>query len=157
MYEKRKRTYVPLSLPLALRFHPTFSNFVLFIQCYRYPLPPGGIGDLSVGEISLFVCNCTFFIETARRKTTSSRFTTMAKDNQWNFVDDESEACDAMLAPPPARSASDHHAERMWQFQVLMNDDMAAGEKLAVVGNCDALGNWQLGGGVLLSKDDEGM
>ncbi|XP_005186862.1 glycerophosphocholine phosphodiesterase GPCPD1 [Musca domestica] len=79
----------------------------------------------------------------------------MAKDNQWNFVDDESEACDAMLAPPPARSASDHHAERMWQFQVLMNDDMAAGEKLAVVGNCDALGNWQLGGGVLLSKDDE--
>ncbi|XP_073821593.1 glycerophosphocholine phosphodiesterase GPCPD1-like [Musca autumnalis] len=36
-----------------------------------------------------------------------------------------------------------------------MNDDMAAGEKLAVVGNCDSLGNWQLSGGVLMSKDDE--
>ncbi|XP_061392048.1 glycerophosphocholine phosphodiesterase GPCPD1 [Musca vetustissima] len=78
----------------------------------------------------------------------------MAKDNQWNFVDDESEACDAMLAPPPARSANGH-AERMWQFQVLMNDDMAAGEKLAVVGNCDSLGNWQLSGAILMSKDDE--
>lgn len=79
---------------------------------------------------------------------------------RWSFADDESEACDAiMLAPPPTTrttSCSNTLPERLWDFKVLMNEDLMTHEKLAVVGNCDSLGNWQLNGCVLMTKD-EGM
>lgn len=69
------------------------------------------------------------------------------------------EACDAMLAPPVGGAR--HYlsnTERTWKFSVLMNHDMITNEKLALVGNCESLGNWQLSDSVLMSKDeDEGM
>lgn len=82
----------------------------------------------------------------------------MAAKQSWSFDNDESEACDAMLAPPPCvrPSTSNGFPERVWQFKVLMHDDLMANEKMAVVGNCDSLGNWQLSDCVIMSKD-EGM
>lgn len=38
---------------------------------------------------------------------------------------------------------------------MLMNQDMAPNEQLAIVGSCEALGNWQHSGAALLSKRDE--
>lgn len=77
--------------------------------------------------------------------------------SKWNFADDESEACDAILLPPPQTSATNGHVgERLWNFRVLMNDDMTSSEQLAVVGSCESLGNWQLSGSVIMHKD-EGM
>lgn len=81
---------------------------------------------------------------------------------RWSYPDDESaEACDAMLAPPTNKqrstsSSSSSFPERMWNFKVLMNQDMMTHEKLALVGSCETLGNWQLSGCVLMTKD-EGM
>uniref|UniRef100_A0A1I8Q894 GP-PDE domain-containing protein n=1 Tax=Stomoxys calcitrans TaxID=35570 RepID=A0A1I8Q894_STOCA len=79
-------------------------------------------------------------------------------ENEWTH--DESEACDAMiLAPPPVRRSNGRtingHSEILWTFKVLMNDYMASSEKLAIVGSCESLGNWQLSGSVLMSKDED--
>ncbi|XP_020800799.1 glycerophosphocholine phosphodiesterase GPCPD1 isoform X1 [Drosophila serrata] len=71
---------------------------------------------------------------------------------------------DAMAAPPISattenannlgsrRTFGDITTNRLWTFRVLMNQDMAPNERLAVVGNCEALGNWQHSGATLLSK-----
>ena len=79
---------------------------------------------------------------------------------RWSYPDDESaEACDAMLAPPSCirkTSASCMYPERIWTFKVLINEELMTHEKVALVGNCESLGNWHLSGCVLMSKD-EGM
>lgn len=77
---------------------------------------------------------------------------------RWSFADDDGEACDAMFAPPPCNrtsSCSNSYPERMWHFMVLMNDDLMTHEKVALVGNCDSLGNWQLNGCVPMTKDED--
>uniref|UniRef100_A0A1B0BC83 GP-PDE domain-containing protein n=1 Tax=Glossina palpalis gambiensis TaxID=67801 RepID=A0A1B0BC83_9MUSC len=66
------------------------------------------------------------------------------------------EACDAMVAP--SLGGARHYlsnTERTWKFRVLMNHDMIANERLALVGNCESLGNWQLNDSVLMSKDED--
>lgn len=75
-----------------------------------------------------------------------------------SFPDDESEACDAILAPPPRlrSSNSNSYTERNWNFQVLMHEDIYSAERVAVVGSCESLGNWHLSGCILMTRD-EGM
>ncbi|XP_023308663.1 glycerophosphocholine phosphodiesterase GPCPD1 [Lucilia cuprina] len=78
---------------------------------------------------------------------------------RWSYPDDESaEACDAMLAPPANMRTSSNSCsfpERVWNFKVLMNQEMMTHEKLALVGNCESLGNWHLSGCVLMNKDED--
>ncbi|XP_065355349.1 glycerophosphocholine phosphodiesterase GPCPD1 [Calliphora vicina] len=78
---------------------------------------------------------------------------------RWSYPNDESaEACDVMLAPPSnarTSSTSCSFPERVWNFKVLMNQDLMTHEKLALVGNCESLGNWQLSGCVLMTKDED--
>ncbi|XP_016945685.2 glycerophosphocholine phosphodiesterase GPCPD1 isoform X1 [Drosophila suzukii] len=75
---------------------------------------------------------------------------------------------DAMAAPSCCPSSSENGSRlgsrrifgdittnRLWTFRVLMNQELAANEQLAIVGNCEALGNWKHSGAALLSKDDE--
>lgn len=86
---------------------------------------------------------------------------------RWNFSDEASEACDAMAAPSNHASNSNHHyththytrscssiADRPWTFSVLMNLELCLYEKVAVVGNCDGLGNWQPQNCVVMNKDE---
>lgn len=39
-----------------------------------------------------------------------------------------------------------------WHFTVFMQETLMANEKVAIVGNCDTLGNWQLDDCVIMSK-----
>ncbi|XP_030383464.1 glycerophosphocholine phosphodiesterase GPCPD1 [Scaptodrosophila lebanonensis] len=80
----------------------------------------------------------------------------------------ESEACDAdaMAAPSTCRAAPDAGSSsrrvygdittnRLWTFRVLMTDDIYPNEQLAIVGSCEALGNWQHGGAAIMTRDEE--
>ncbi|XP_034474315.1 glycerophosphocholine phosphodiesterase GPCPD1 [Drosophila innubila] len=70
---------------------------------------------------------------------------------------------DAMAAPAPSvcpataagqRIYGDITANRLWTFRVLMNEDLAANEQLAIVGSCEALGNWQHSGAAVMSRQE---
>ncbi|SPP79069.1 glycerophosphocholine phosphodiesterase GPCPD1 [Drosophila guanche] len=76
---------------------------------------------------------------------------------------------DAMAAPstcPPGtehvsgsgsgsrRIFGDITTNRLWTFRVLMHEDLAPSEHLAVVGNCEALGNWKPAAAALMTQED---
>lgn len=68
-------------------------------------------------------------------------------------------ACPAAVNPdasPPAtqRIYGDINANRLWTFRVLMTEKLAANEQLAVVGSCEALGNWQHTGAALMTRQE---
>ncbi|KAH8271740.1 hypothetical protein KR044_003404 [Drosophila immigrans] len=80
--------------------------------------------------------------------------------SRWSVPDCEE---DAMAAPSvcPATSPAaqqrfygDINANRLWTFRVLMNDPMAANEQLAIVGSCEALGNWQHSAAALMTRQE---
>lgn len=86
---------------------------------------------------------------------------------QWLVPEGDTEACDTIFSPSPYsmeginidgnrvdRTGSKVHAnqEWVWRFTVLMQEDIMVNEKVAIVGNCDSLGNWQLDGCVIMSK-----
>lgn len=69
---------------------------------------------------------------------------------------------DAMAAPsvcPATPSAQriygDITANRLWTFRVLVNEDLATNEQLAIVGSCEALGNWQHSAAAIMSRQEE--
>ncbi|XP_034101324.1 glycerophosphocholine phosphodiesterase GPCPD1 [Drosophila albomicans] len=83
--------------------------------------------------------------------------------SRWSAPDCEEDAMAAPSAcpatPPPAsqqRIYGDINANRLWTFRVLMNDPLAANEQLAIVGSCEALGNWQHSGAVLMARQQAG-
>ncbi|XP_068150445.1 glycerophosphocholine phosphodiesterase GPCPD1 [Drosophila tropicalis] len=84
--------------------------------------------------------------------------------SSWNDYEDEEAA---MAAPAlsgaggPNRSTAkgprifgDITTNRLWTFRVLMHDELAPNEQLAIVGSCESLGNWQHAGAALMQKDD---
>ncbi|KAH8392587.1 hypothetical protein KR215_012159 [Drosophila sulfurigaster] len=83
--------------------------------------------------------------------------------SRWSAPDCEEDAMAAPsvcpATPPPAsqqRIYGDINANRLWTFRVLMNDPLAANEQLAIVGSCEALGNWQHSGAVLMTRQQAG-
>ncbi|KAL7742067.1 hypothetical protein ACLKA6_018314 [Drosophila palustris] len=54
--------------------------------------------------------------------------------------------------PPAQRIYGDITANRLWTFRVLVNEDLAANEQLAIVGSCEALGNWQHSGAAVMKQ-----
>lgn len=90
---------------------------------------------------------------------------------QWLPPEGDAEACDAFEASSLYGSGSTDGStawtntnvksgsecgggdeERAWQFTVLMQEDLMVSEKMAVVGNCKNLGNWQLSSCVIMSN-----
>lgn len=80
------------------------------------------------------------------------------------FYAEEAEACDAMPSPAASVSTAIPTATRrcgeeegMWRFCVLMHEKypLLGNERVAVVGSCESLGSWQLGGCVLLTKEED--
>ena len=43
----------------------------------------------------------------------------------------------------PTKLKKNLRGDRKWKFQVLVNKNLYKEEKLAITGNCEALGNWQ--------------
>lgn len=72
--------------------------------------------------------------------------------------DDAMAAPSAPSAPATQRIYGDISANRLWTFRVLMTEKLAANEQLAIVGSCEALGNWQHSGAALMTRqEDEGQ
>lgn len=70
-------------------------------------------------------------------------------------------ACPAAAANGDASSTSatqriygDINANRLWTFRVLMTEKLAPNEQLAIVGSCEALGNWQHTGAALMTRQE---
>lgn len=101
----------------------------------------------------------------------------LTKMQQWLLPECDSEACDAdrntvlrcelgMNARREDECGSGDNyiisggigqadKERAWQFTVLMEEELMASEKMAIVGNCKTLGNWQLSGCVVMFKGND--
>lgn len=69
--------------------------------------------------------------------------------------DDAMAAPSAPSAPATQRIYGDISANRLWTFRVLMTEKLAANEQLAIVGSCEALGNWQHSGAALMTRQEE--
>lgn len=80
---------------------------------------------------------------------------------RWFYANEE-EVC--VKSPPPTSTSSSTSAEipappppaKQWRFCVSMPCHIMCNEHLAVVGDCDLLGNWQLEDCVLMEKYEEG-
>ncbi|XP_064548825.1 glycerophosphocholine phosphodiesterase GPCPD1 [Drosophila montana] len=60
----------------------------------------------------------------------------------------------AAALPSAQRIHGDISANRLWTFRVLMNEEISACEQLAIVGSCEALGNWEHSGAALMSRQE---
>ncbi|XP_033150836.1 glycerophosphocholine phosphodiesterase GPCPD1, partial [Drosophila busckii] len=78
---------------------------------------------------------------------------------RWLNTDNDDDAMAAPLTCPASptveRIYGDINASRLWKFRVLVTEQLASNERLALVGNCDALGNWQSSGAAIMSLEPD--
>lgn len=76
-----------------------------------------------------------------------------SKIERWWYNDDPKTAPKPSRSPPRTkRSAAD--GDRKWRFQVVVTRDLLKEEKIAVTGDCEALGSWQPHDVVILNPDN---
>lgn len=54
----------------------------------------------------------------------------------------------------PNKNKNRPSSDRKWKFQVLVTRDLLSKEKLAITGDCEALGNWSPQDIVLMSQNE---